>query len=136
MLSLFTLNAFASHLLLEKHAVSGLIIPEMSFKNDCTISGKGIVKIMKRSGDGTTLNLARQLSWGTVFHIRQLLRVARHASIRDGGILCDAGSVSVTGYLGGQAIMIKDQRDCDSYKYRAGRSARRIRNMATEICTF
>ncbi len=135
-LSLFAFNTFASELVLEKHAVSGLIIPEMSFKNDCLITSDGNVKITKKSGDGTTLSLARHLSYGTIFQIRQLLRVADKASIHNSGVLCDAGSITVTGYRNGKAIMIKDQQDCYSYRYRNGRSARRIRNLATQICTF
>lgn len=136
MVSLFAFNAFAAEVMLEKHARSGLIIPEMSFKYDCTMYRDGVVKIFKRKGDGTTLSLARHLNWATTFQIRQLLRIASRASIHDSGVLCDAGTVTVTGYRNGKSIMLKDQRDCVANRYRNGRSARHLRSLATQICTF
>ncbi len=135
-LALFAINASAGTVILEKHAVSGLIIPEMSFKKDCSIFREGYVESYTKKGDGTIIGFTHMVRASRIFEIKQLLKVARYAGIADGGVLCDAGTILVTGHYAGKAIMLKAQKDCDSYKFRKGWAAQRLRNIASNLCAF
>ncbi len=135
-LALFAFNAGAATVLLEKHAVSGLTIPENSFKKDCSIYREGYVESYTKRGDGTIIGFTHMIRSRRIFEMKQLLRVARTAGIADGGILCDAGTTLVTGHYAGKAVMLKAQIDCDSYKFRKGWAAQRLRNLVADICAF
>ena len=135
-LALFAFNASAAHVLLEKHAVSGLMIPENSFKKDCSIFREGYVESYTKKGDGTIIGFTHMVTARRIFEIKQLLRVARRAGIAEGAILCDAGSISVTGHYAGKAVMLKAQKDCDSNRFRKGWAAQRLRNIASNLCAF
>ena len=135
-LALFVFNASAGTVILEKHAVSGLMIPENSFKKDCSIFREGYVESYTKKGDGTIIGFTHMVRSSRIFEIRQLLNVARHSGIAEGAILCDAGTKIVTGHYGGKAIMLKAQYDCDSNKFRKGWAAQRLRNIAANLCAF
>lgn len=135
-LSLFAVNAFAGTVILEKHATSGLMIPENSFKKDCSIFREGYVESYTQRGDGTIIGFTHMVSKRKIFEIRQLLSAARHFAIVNGPILCDAGSISVYGHRGSGPVLLKDQKDCNSYKFRKGWAAQRLRNIAGNLCAF
>lgn len=136
-LCFISFNAFAAPLaLLEKHAVSGFVLPEHSFKKDCKIFREGYVESYTKNGDGTIMGFTHGVSSARIFEIRQLLRVARKAGIVDKGVRCDGGSETVTGLYANKPVMIKALLDCHSWKERTGWAARRLRNIAANLCAF
>ena len=136
-LSIISFNTFAAPLtLLEKHATSGYVLPEHSFKKDCKIFKEGYVESYTKSGDGTIMGFTHGVSSARIFEIRQMIRLARKAGIVDKGVRCDGGSETVTGSFAGKPVMIKALLDCHSWKERTGWAAKRLRNIAKDLCAF
>lgn len=136
LLVLFTANAFAGTVILEKHATSGLVIPENSFQKDCSIYREGYVESYTKKGDGTITGFTHMVSKRRIFEIRQLMKAARRAEIANGPVLCDGGSIIITGHRPGGPVLLKEQKDCNSYKFRKGWAAQRLRNIAGKLCAF
>ena len=137
-LSILSVNAFASEereLILEKHLKSGYVSPEHAFQKDCTIYRNGDVEVVLMTG-GTASGFTAKISSRKVFEIRQLIQVARHFKIVNGPVACDIGDHIVTGHRHGQSVLIKDQRDCTTYKWRKGWAATRLKAIARNICQF
>lgn len=135
-LSLISVNAFAGTLILEKHATSGYVAPEHSFQKDCSIYREGYVESYTKKGDGTIIGFTHMVSKARIFEIRQLLNAARHFAIVNGPVTCDAGSISIYGHRASGPVLLKDQKDCNSYKFRKGWAAQRLRNIAGNLCAF
>lgn len=136
LLILFSANAFSATVILEKHATSGLVIPENSFQKDCSIYREGYVESYTKKGDGTIIGFTHLVSKRRIFEIRQLMNVARHAAIVNGPVLCDGGSIIITGHRMSGPVLLKEQKDCNSYKFRKGWAAQRLRNIAGKLCAF
>lgn len=135
-LCLVSMNAFAGTLILEKHATSGLGIPENSFQKDCSIYREGYVESYTKKGDGTIIGFTHMVSKARIFEIRQLLGLAHSSVIANGPVLCDAGSISITGHRLSGPVLLKAQADCNSYKFRKGWAAQRLRNITGNLCAF
>lgn len=137
-LSLFSVTAFADdsrELILERHTRSGFVMPEHYFKKDCTIYRNGDVEVVIQTADSGSGYTAR-ISARSVFEIRQLLLAAKQRAIIVGAVMCDGGDDIVTGHRSGRAILIKEQKDCSSNKWRKGWAAGRVRALASKICGF
>ncbi len=136
-LSFLSVAAFADdrELILEKHAISGYVPPEHRFVKDCTIYRNGNVEVVIKQ-ESTGSGYTAQISSSKVWEIRQLLLVAKRFGIAQGAVICDAGTVTVTGHRNHKAIMIKSQKDCHSNRWRKGWAATRLRNIASNICGF
>lgn len=137
-LTFLSLPAFAEdsrELILERHTRSGYVMPEHYFKKDCTIYRNGDVEVTIQtadSGSGFTAKIHRR----TVWEINQLLRVAKRRAIIVGPVMCDGGDDIVTGHRAGRSILVKQQKDCASNKWRKGWAAERLRKHAERICGF
>jgi hypothetical protein len=136
LIALMSFESFAGTVLLEKHRTSGYTLPEHRFVKDCRIYSEGYVESHTKNGDGTDSGFTHHVSFARVFEIRGLIRLARKASIADGGIRCDGGDDLVTGFIGKKAVMIRALEDCQSYEYRQGWAARRLLRIASGLCGF
>lgn len=132
----FTLNLSAATVLLEKHATSGYVLPEDSFVKDCQIFREGSVESYTKKGDGTIIGFSKMVPRYEIWEIRQLLRLARRAPIADGGVICDAGNLAVTGHFARKPVLIVERKDCMSYKFRQGWASRRLQRIASQLCAF
>lgn len=133
--SILSSSAFAG-VILEKHKTSGFVLPEHRFVKDCYVKSEGFVESYTKQADGTIMGFTHQVSQRKIWEIKQLLKVARKASIVSGAIRCDGGSESVTGHRNNKPVMLKDLKDCASNTYRTGWAANRLRNIASNLCAF
>jgi hypothetical protein len=137
-LALFSSVAFAEDPripILEKHALSGYVPPEFRFKKDCRIFADGSVEIQiveGETGSGSTAHI----SMGKIAEIRRYVNFARFFPISSGAVICDAGTITVTGHRKGVSVLIKERLDCHSNKWRQGYPASRLRAIATKLCGF
>lgn len=135
-LTLLSLTAFASEdreLILEKHTHSGYVPPEYTFQKDCTIYRNGNVEVTMVTG-GVASGFTAQISSWKVREIRELIRIAKFYKIVSGPVLCDGGTNVVTGHRAGVSVLIKEEIDCGSNKWRKGWAATRLKAIASQIC--
>ena len=135
-LFLFTTTSFAGTLILEKHAVSGYVMPEHSFVKNCKIFKEGTLEITIKNGDGTATGSSAILHPLRVRAIRALNRLALRGSIEESISPCDIGTVIVKGHHGGKEVEIESSLDCGSKRINKSYAARALRNMAEDICGF
>ena len=133
---LLSTSAFASELLLKKHAVSGLMIPENSFEKDCSVYSSGLVRLRLREGINPPRIVRKLVSQRQITLLKQNLRKARFGKIVDGDIICDAGSRTVYGYLRGKKILIDEDLDCNTHRINECAAAGRIVSFGFRVCEF
>lgn len=126
----------ASHLILEKHAVSGYVMPEHSFVKDCKIYREGYLETYIKKGDGTAVGGTMMVNKVQIASIRTLLQVAKRGTIHEGAVLCDAGTVVVTGHIGTKNVLLERSLDCSEKKMNKSYAARALRSMAESLCGF
>lgn len=126
----------APHLILEKHAISGYVMPEYSFVKDCKIYREGYLETYIKKGDGTAIGATMQVNAVQIASIRALLRVANRGKIQTGPILCDAGTVILTGHIGAHEVLIDHRLDCAEQKVNKSYAAKALRSMAESLCGF
>lgn len=137
-LSMLSFSAFAAEdreLILERHTHSGYVMPEYAFQKDCSIYRNGDVEVTMVTG-GVATGFTAKISSRKVWEIRQLLRIAKRFKIGTGPVICDIGTNVVTGHRGGLSILIKEQLDCASNKWRKGWAADHLMSIASSICQF
>jgi hypothetical protein len=137
-LALLSSTAFAEDsrvLILEKHAVSGYVPPDFSFKKDCQIFSNGNVEVMIVMSDQAS-GYTAQLPYSKVAQINRYTRFAKYYSIVSGPVICDAGTLIVTAHRKGNPVLITERMDCASNKWRKGYPANRLRAIATAVCGF
>lgn len=137
-LGFLSFSAFAAEdreLILDKHLRSGLVPPGYSFQKDCSIYRNGDVEVVLITGDVAS-GFTAKISSSKVWEIRRLIKIARRSEIVTGPILCDGGDYILTGHRSGKDVLIKEQKDCESYRWRRGAAARRLRSLARTICQF
>ncbi len=136
-LFLISFSTFAApHVILEKHAVSGYVMPEHSFVKDCKIYREGYLETYIKKGDGTAVGATMQVNRVQIASIRTLLQVAKRGTIHEGPVLCDAGTVIVTGHIGARDILLESSLDCSEKKVNKSYAARALRSMAESLCGF
>lgn len=133
---LFSTTAFAKTVILQKHAVSGFVMPEDSFVKDCKIYREGFMEAETINGDGTAIGTSRTLADTQVHIIRLLNRLARRGSISESVNPCDIGTIIVKGYHGKQEVELESSLDCGSKRLNGSAAANVLRSMASEICGF
>ena len=133
---LFSSTTFAGTIILQKHAVSGYVMPEDSFVKDCRIYREGHIETETVNGDGTAIGSSRMLAATQVHIIRILNRLARRGSISDSINPCDIGTTIVKGFHGKQEVELESSLDCGSKRLNESAAANVLRSMATEICGF
>lgn len=130
-------TAFAApHVILEKHAVSGYVMPEHSFVKDCKIYREGYLETYIKKGDGTAVGATMQVNKVQIASIRTLLQVAKRGTISEGPVICDAGTVIVTGHIGSRDVLIENSLDCAEKKINKSYAAKALRSMAESLCGF
>lgn len=130
-------TAFAApHVILEKHAVSGYVMPEHSFVKDCKIYREGYLETYIKKGDGTAIGASMHVNAVQIASIRTLLQVAKRGHIEDQGVVCDAGTIIVTGHIGARAVLIENRLDCAEQKMNKSYAAKALRSMAESLCGF
>jgi len=136
-LFLISFSTFAApHLLIEKHAVSGYVMPEDSFVKDCKIYREGYLETYIKKGDGTAVGATMQVNKVQITSIRTLLQVAKRGKIEEGGVLCDAGTVIVTGHIGARSVLLESSLDCAEQKLNKSYAAKALRSMTESLCGF
>lgn len=136
-LFLISFSTFAApHVILEKHAVSGYVMPEHSFVKDCKIYREGYLETYIKKGDGTAVGASMMVNRVQIASIRTLLQVAKRGTIKEGPVLCDAGTVIVTGHIGPKEVLIESSLDCSEQKINKSYAASALRSMAESLCGF
>ena len=136
-LFLISFSTFAApHALIEKHAVSGYVMPEYSFVKDCKIYREGYLETYIKKGDGTAVGSTMQVNAVQVASIRTLLQVAKRGAIKISPMPCDIGSVIVTGHIGSHLVMLESSIDCGEKKLNKSYAASALLSMTESLCGF
>ncbi len=133
---LFSSTTFAGTVILQKHAVSGYVMPEHSFVKDCKVYREGYMETETVNGDGTAIGTSRLLAGTQINIIRILNRLARRGSISETVNPCDIGTTIVKGFHGSQEVELESSLDCGSKRLNGSAAANVLRSMAQEICGF
>ncbi len=136
-LLLISFSTFAApHLMVEKHAVSGYVMPEDSFVKDCKIYREGYLETYIKKGDGTAVGSTMHLNRVQVASIRTLLRVAEHGSLSITPMPCDIGTVIVKGHRAQHVVEIESSIDCGEKRLNKSYAASALRSMTESLCGF
>jgi hypothetical protein len=138
-LTLFFIStaAFAApHLILEKHAVSGYVMPEDSFVKECRIYREGYLETYTKKGDGTSVGASMQVNAVQIAGIRTLVRLSSNGSIKISPMPCDIGTVIVKGHRLNQVIELESSIDCGEKRLNNSYAASVLRSMAESLCGF
>lgn len=136
-LFLISFSTFAApHVILEKHAVSGYVMPEHSFVKDCKIYREGYLETYIKKGDGTAVGATMQVNKVQVASIRTLLQVAKRGTIKISPMPCDIGTVIVKGHIGARLVEIESSMDCGEKRMNKSYAANALRSMAESLCGF
>lgn len=133
---LFSSTTFAGTVILQKHAVSGYVMPEHSFVKDCKVYREGYMETETINGDGTAIGTSRLLAGTQINIIRILNRLARRGSISETVNPCDIGTTIVKGFHGPQEVELESSLDCGSKRLNGSAAANVLRSMAQEFCGF
>lgn len=133
---LLSQQIFAANVILEKHATSGLGIPENSFRKDCFIYNEGYVESSTVNGDGTAISFSKMLSRRTMVTLRSFLGVVRRGEIETGPVMCDGGNNLLYGYHRGTKFIIDELYDCSSSSSNTHPAGDLLRKMAENLCGF
>jgi hypothetical protein len=136
LLFLLSTSAFASTLILEKHASSGYTLPEYSFVKDCKIYREGRMESTTLGGDGTTTSFSRKVSAMHINTIRALNLLALAGEIVETPMPCDIGTTLIKGYTDTQVVELELAMDCGQKRTNESAAAYLLRSMAREICGF
>lgn len=135
-LLLISFPVFSRTLILDKHVVSGYVLPEHSFVKDCKIYSDGTLESVAQYGNGTGDGFSKILKKRVVLEIRALNRAAKKGQIEEGPALCDAGTEIVNGYVGTKKVLLLSAPDCDIVMENKSRAARHLRKLAEKLCAF
>lgn len=127
---------FASTTLLEKHATSGLGIPENSFIKDCFIYQNGVLESKTLSGDGTAISFSKKLKKATMLALKSLLKVARSGDIVSGPVICDGGNNLLYAYYKNKKFIIDEEYDCGTSLRNTHPASKALRKMTEKLCGF
>lgn len=136
LLFLISQYAFASPLLIEKHATSGLVIPENSFKKDCSIFRNGMISSVTFHGNGTGEGFAKMLPKKTMHALKGLVKLASHGEIENGPVMCDGGNNLLYGYQNGTKFIIDENYDCSSSSVNKHPASELLRKLTENLCGF
>ena len=136
-LLLISFSSFAApHIILEKHAVSGYVMPEDSFVKDCKIYREGYLETYIKKGDGTSTGATMQVNAVQIASIRTLNQVAKRGTIRISPMPCDIGTVIVKGRIGSRVVELESSMDCGEKRLNKSYAASALRSMAESLCGF
>lgn len=133
---LFSSTSFGRTTILQKHAVSGYVMPEDSFVKDCKVYREGHMETETINGDGTAIGTSRKLATTQIHIIRILNRLARQGNFSESVNPCEIGTSIVKGFHGKQEVELESSLDCGSNKLNSSAAANVLRSIATEICGF
>ena len=111
-------------------------MPEDSFVKDCKIYREGYLETYIKKGDGTAVGATMHVNKVQIASIRTLLQVAKHGKISIGPVICDAGTVIVTGHIGARSVLIESSLDCSEKRLNKSYAAQALRSMAESLCGF
>src|SRR6478752_2844597 len=107
-LFLISFSTFAApHMILEKHAVSGYVMPEDSFVKDCKVFREGYLETYIKKGDGTAVGATMKVNAVQIASIRTLLQVAKRGKIKISPMPCDIGTIIVKGHIGSRLVLLE-----------------------------
>lgn len=133
---LISKHLFAANIVLEKHATSGLGIPENSFIKDCYVYQNGILESKTIKGDGTAISSSRKLTRRTMMTLKAFLKVTSSGNIETGPVMCDGGNNLLYGYYKNSKFIVDEEYDCGTSSTNTHPASRVLRKMAKKLCGF
>ncbi len=127
---------FAGTLILTKFVSSGYVQPEYSFVKDCKVFKEGHAQITQRVGQNPQTSKDIKVQIDKTFLIQALNLIAQKGKLKEEGTRCDAGIMLLDGYVGGEKVILDEDKDCESHYRNLSRATRYLKKLADSICGF